>query len=519
MAENRDTDFLVIGSGIAALSYALQVASHGKVTIVTKSTLADTNTSYAQGGIAAVVESDPEMHKSHIDDTMECGSQRGDAQVVQRVIEGAREVVELLEKWGVKFDRDKSGEYKRAREGGHSQSRILHHKDTTGEEIQSKLIASVRKNPNIEVLEHHFAVDLLTQHHLGKLVKRSIPGIECYGAYVLDTLSQEVYTLRARRTIVATGGIGNIYHTTTNPTIATGDGVAMVHRAKGHIRDMEFVQFHPTALHNPKERPSFLISEAVRGYGAVLRDKSGAEFMEKYHQSGALAPRDVVARSIDNELKLSGDEFVYLDITHKPAKEIIAHFPNIYQKCMSIGVDITKEMIPVNPAAHYLCGGVLVDENAQSSIKRLYAIGEVACTGLHGANRLASNSLLEAVVYAQLAATHSVSDFEKASMPALPDWDFRGTTHNEEMVLITQSIKEMQQIMSYYVGIVRSDIRLERALHRMQTLYEETEHLYKRSVVSVPLCELRNMLGVSYLVIKQAMKRRRSVGLHYSIDC
>ncbi len=362
-------------------------------------------------------------------------------------------------------------------------------------------------------------MDLLTQHHLGKLVKRSIPGIECYGAYVLDTKCEEVYTLRARRTIVATGGIGNIYHTTTNPTIATGDGVAMVHRAKGYIRDMEFVQFHPTALHNPKERPSFLISEAVRGFGAVLRDRTGKEFMEKYHPSGALAPRDVVARSIDNELKLSGDEYVYLDITHKPAREIMAHFPNIYQKCISIGIDMTKEMIPVNPAAHYLCGGVLVDGNGQSSIKHLYAIGEVACTGLHGANRLASNSLLEAVVYANLAAKHSVQNIENSQMPAIPDWDFRGTTHNEEMVLITQSVKEMQQIMSYYVGIVRSDIRLERALHRMQTLYEETEHLYKRSVVSVPLCELRNMLGVSYLVIKQAMERRTSVGLHYSIDC
>ncbi len=518
MSENKDTDFLVIGSGIAALSYALQVADFGKVTVVTKSTLDDTNTSKAQGGIAAVLRGEEESRQSHIEDTMVCGSQYSKPEVVEKVIYGGAETIEKLTQWGVEFDRLESGEYEKAREGGHSQSRILHHKDTTGAEIQLKLIECVKQHPNIEILEHHFAVDLLTQHHLGKLVKKSIPGTECYGAYVLNMKIGEVYTLRAKRTILASGGIGNIYHTTTNPTVATGDGIAMVHRAKGLISDMEFVQFHPTALYNPAERPSFLISEAVRGFGALLKDKRGVEFMWKYHKSGALAPRDVVARSIDKELKISGDEHVYLDITHKPAKDIIAHFPNIYNKCKSIGIDITKELIPVIPAAHYLCGGVKVDENSQSSIHRLYAIGEVARTGLHGANRLASNSLLEAVVYSTAAAKHSVEGLSDVELPTIPDWDFRGTTHNEEMILITQSVKEMQQIMSYYVGIVRSNIRLERALHRMQTLYEETEHLYRRSVVSVPLCELRNMLGVSYLVIKQAMARHQSIGLHYTID-
>ncbi|MFI3287258.1 MAG: L-aspartate oxidase [Rikenellaceae bacterium] len=515
---NTDTDFLVIGSGVAALSYALQVADYGKVVIITKDTLGNTNTSKAQGGIAAVVGGGEEKILSHIEDTMVCGSQRSDREVVEMVIRGAESAIERLVDWGVGFNKGEKGDYTLAREGGHSEHRILHNEDLTGLEIQNRLIERVLSHKNIEVREHHFAVDLLTQHHLGKLVKRSLPGTECYGAYVLDKNTEEVYTLRAKRTVVATGGIGNIYHTSTNPMVATGDGVAMVHRAKGRITDMEFVQFHPTALYEPGVRPSFLISEAVRGFGAVLRDKRGVEFMAKYHPMGALAPRDVVARSIDNELKISGDEYVYLDITHKPAKEIIAHFPNIYKKCMSIGLDITKEMIPVRPAAHYLCGGVDVDKNSQSSIKRLYAIGEVARTGLHGANRLASNSLLEAVVFARMAAEHSVCDLAGAKMPEIPDWDFRGTTHTEEMVLITQSIKEMQQIMSYYVGIVRSNIRLERAMHRLQTIYEETEHLYRSSVVSVPLCELRNMVEVSYLVIKQATERRESVGLHYSLD-
>lgn len=516
---NRDCDFLVIGSGLAALSYALQVADAGSVIVVFKGAIDDTNTRHAQGGVAAVVGGDEAKILSHIEDTMTAGSNRNDREVVEMVVRGAEGAIDDLAKWGVSFDRDSADrKYKLAREGGHSEHRILHHKDTTGLEIQQRLVEQVRNHPNITLLEHHFAVDLLTQHHLGKLVKRSLPGTLCYGAYVLDIKSKRVDTFRAKRTILATGGIGNIYHTTTNPRGATGDGIAMVHRAKGIIRDMEFVQFHPTSLYNPPERPAFLISEAVRGFGAILRTQAGEEFMSKYHPMGALAPRDVVARSIDNELKISGEEFVYLDITHKDAEAIEAHFPNIYEKCRTIGIDITRDMIPVQPAAHYLCGGVLVDRNGESSIGRLYAIGEVACTGLHGANRLASNSLLEAVVFATAAAKHSVRGLVGAELPAIPEWDFRGTTHTEEMVLITQSIKEMQQIMSYYVGIVRSNIRLERALHRLQTIFEETEHLYRRSTISVPLCELRNMVEVSYLVIKQAMARHESVGLHYSID-
>lgn len=516
---NRECDFLVIGSGLAAMSFALQVADRGSVMLVCKGRLDDTNTRHAQGGVAAVVGGDQNQILSHIEDTMVAGVMRNDRDVVEMVVRGAEGAIASLARWGVNFDRGSdNSRYQLAREGGHSEHRILHHKDTTGAEIQRSLIDEVRRHPNIVILDHHFAVDLLTQHHLGKLVKKQLPGTLCYGAYILNIESGQVDTYRAKRTILATGGIGNIYHTTTNPRGATGDGIAMVHRAKGSICDMEFVQFHPTSLYNQSERPAFLISEAVRGYGALLRTQRGDEFMQKYHCLGALAPRDVVARSIDNELKISGDEYVYLDITGKGADDIRIQFPNIYRKCLSIGIDITSDMIPVQPAAHYLCGGVWVDTDGQSSIGRLYAIGEVARTGLHGANRLASNSLLEAVVFATAAARHSCLGLDEADLPAIPDWDFRGATHNEEMVLVTQSIKEMQQIMSYYVGIVRSNIRLERALHRLQTIYQETEHLYRRSTISAPLCELRNMVEVSYLVIKQAMARQESVGLHYSID-
>lgn len=515
---NRECDYLVIGSGIAALSYALQVADSGSVVIVSKATLTETNTRYAQGGIAAVLSSTSDLDR-HIQDTMVCGSGINDREVVEMVARSAAGAIENLTSWGVEFDRKAEGEYALAREGGHSSHRILHHKDSTGLEIQNRLAAAIAAHPNVEILEHNFAIDLITQHHLGKLVKKSLPGTECYGAYVLDIATGEVNTFLSKITVLATGGIGNIYHTTTNPSLATGDGIAMVHRAKGALMDMEFVQFHPTALYNPAIRPSFLISEAVRGFGAILRTQDGVEFMNKYHPMGSLAPRDIVARSIDNELKLRGEDYVYLDITHKKAEDIREAFPMIYEKCIGLGLDITRDMIPVQPAAHYLCGGVSVDMNGESSISRLYAIGEVARTGLHGANRLASNSLLEAVVYATKAAAHSrLVMGEYGLQGGIPDWDFAGTQSPEEMVLITQSIKEMQQIMSYYVGIVRSNLRLERALERIGIIHRETEHLYKRSTISVELCQLRNMIAVAYLVIKQAHALKRSVGLHYSLD-
>jgi len=511
-------DFLVIGSGIGGLSYALKVAEHGNVIIVTKASLNDTNTSFAQGGIAAVTY-EPDTIEKHIQDTLICGDGLCDENIVRMVTEEAPSQISQLIQWGVKFDRKSNGQYDLAREGGHSEHRILHHKDNTGFEIQRALSVKVRQHPNIQVFENHFAVEIITQHHLGKQVRKGSTNITCYGAYVLDLKTQKVSTFLAKSTVMATGGTGNIYHTTTNPLIATGDGIAMVYRAKGVIENMEFIQFHPTSLYNPGERPSFLITEAMRGFGAILKTRDGKDLMSKYDKRGSLAPRDIVARAIDNEMKTRGDDYVYLDATFKDPVEIKNHFPNIYDKCLSVGIDITKDMIPVVPAAHFLCGGIKVDTNGQSSIHRLYAVGECSSTGLHGANRLASNSLIEAIVYAERAARHSIGCFKDITLTeSIPDWDYEGTTHNEEMVLITQNYKEMQQIMTNYVGIVRSNLRLERARVRLEIIYRETEELYKKSILTQNLCELRNMINVGYLIIRDAQKMRESRGLHYSID-
>lgn len=402
-----DTDFLVIGSGAAGLGFALKVAEHGKVTVVTKADIGESNTRFAQGGISSVT-SEPDSFEQHVEDTMICGAGKSDPDAVNLVVRRAPELIDDLVGWGAQFDTKPDGSYELAREGGHSQNRILHHKDLTGAEIERTLVGQVRNHPNITVLEHHFAVDLLTQHHLGELVTRHSRKIVCFGAYVLDLDTNAIHTVRAKFTVVATGGVGNVYHTTTNPRVATGDGIAMAHRAKAVIQDMAFIQFHPTSLYNPGERPSFLISEAMRGFGAVLRLQDGEEFMQKYHRMGSLAPRDIVARSIDHEMKIRGDEYVYLDVTHRQAQDTIDHFPNIYEKCLSIGIDITRDMIPVVPAAHYCTGGIKVGANGETSIKRLYAIGEASCTGLHGANRLASNSLIEAMVYSDQAARHTI---------------------------------------------------------------------------------------------------------------
>ncbi|MDR0413850.1 MAG: L-aspartate oxidase [Prevotellaceae bacterium] len=515
---NVKTDFLVIGSGAAGLSYALKVADFGKVTLVTKSTLDESNTSFAQGGISAVTY-DPDSFEKHVEDTLVCGAGMCNEEVVRMVVREAPRQIEQLVQWGAEFDRNNKGRYDLAREGGHSERRILHHKDATGAEIQRSLMRQVKAHKNIELLEHHFAIDLITQHHRGKMVRRYNTDVECYGAYVLNLKTQQVRTFLAKVTALATGGTGNVYHTTTNPPVATGDGVAMVYRAKGVVENMAYMQFHPTALYTPGERPSFLISEAMRGFGAVLRTQDGREFMQKYDERGPLAPRDIVARAIDNEMKTHGHDFVYLDVTHKEADEIIRHFPNIYKKCLSVGIDITKELIPVAPAAHYLCGGVRVNMDGLSSIRNLYAIGETSCTGLHGANRLASNSLIEAVVYADRAAQHSLECVKGIALQdGIPDWDYEGTSHPEEMVLITQSYREVQQIMSYYVGIVRSNIRLERAFARLGIIHRETERLYRTSTLTQNLCELRNLIQIGYLIIKEANAMRESRGLHYSID-
>ncbi|MDR3350285.1 MAG: L-aspartate oxidase [Prevotellaceae bacterium] len=515
---NRETDFLIIGAGLAGLSFALKTADRAKVLLVCKSTLEEANTAFAQGGIASVMYDYDNIEK-HVRDTLVCGAGLCDEAVVRMVVGAAAGQIRQLIQWGVKFDRTPDGAYDLHREGGHSERRILHHKDNTGAEIQRALVDRVRAHRNITVLEQHFAVDLLTQHHLGQTVRRRDGNIECYGAYVLDLKTQQVGTFLAKATVVATGGLGNLYHTTTNPSIATGDGVAMVYRAKGVVENMEFIQFHPSSLYHPGERPAFLITEAMRGFGALLRTQDGRRFMQKYDPRAELAPRDIVSRAIDNEMKLRGDDFVYLDCTHRPPEEIIAHFPTIYKKCLGIGVDITKEYIPVAPAAHYSCGGVKVDRNGCTSIHRLYALGETSSTGLHGANRLASNSLIEAVVYADCAARHALERFpDYAVCHAIPDWDAGGATHPEEMVLITQNYKEMQQIMSNYVGIVRSNLRLKRALDRLEIIFKETEDLYRKSILSQSLCELRNMIKVSYLIIRNAQELHESRGLHYTID-
>ena len=512
-------DFLVIGSGIAGMSFALKVADKGKVAIICKTTLEEANTYFAQGGVASVTNLKVDNFDKHIEDTMIAGDHISDRQAVEKVVREAPTQIQALIDWGVNFDKNENGEFDLHREGGHSEFRILHHADNTGAEIQESLIRAVRKHPNITIFDNHFAIEILTQHHLGVTVTRQTPDIECYGAYVLDIATNEVYTFLSRVTLMATGGCGAVYKTTTNPLVATGDGIAMVYRAKGTVKDMEFIQFHPTALYNPGDRPSFLITEAMRGYGGILRTIDGKEFMHKYDERLSLAPRDIVARAIDNEMKTRGDDHVYLDVTHKDPEETKRHFPNIYEKCLSLGIDITKNYIPVAPAAHYLCGGIKVDLNALSSIRRLYAVGECSCTGLHGGNRLASNSLIEAVVYADAAAKHSLEHFEKYSYNEnIPQWNDEGTKMNEEMVLISQDAKEVQQIMSTYVGIVRTDLRLRRAWNRLDLLYEETEELFKQSVVSRELCELRNIINVGYLIMRQAMERKESRGLHYNID-
>jgi L-aspartate oxidase len=514
----KRTDFLVIGSGIAGLTFALKAAKYGKVTIITKANLDDTNTRYAQGGIAAVF-SEPDNFEKHIRDTLVAGGGICNEEVVRMVVQEAPDRIKDLIELGVTFDKKEDGSYDLAREGGHTEHRILHHKDRTGESIQKALMDRARTEPNINIFEHHFAIEILTQHHLGEVVKKNHPGIKCYGAYVADLINQKVITFLSRVTIVCTGGIGNVYLTTTNPEIATGDGVAMVYRAKGDIENMEFIQFHPTSLYDPGRKPSFLITEALRGFGAELKNIAGEKFMKRYDSRGSLAPRDIVVRAIDNEMKIWGDDHVWLDCTHLDPEKLKDHFPNVYEHCLERGIDITKDMIPVVPCAHYSCGGIKVDTEGQSNIDRLYALGEASSTGLHGANRLASNSLIEAAVYAHRAVLHSCTRIADLTFEErIPEWDYKGTTHLEEMVLITQSVKEVQMIMSNYVGIVRSDIRLERALVRLDILYEETESLYKKSLISQKICELRNLINVGYIIIKMAKNRHESVGLHYSID-
>ena len=514
----KHVDFLVVGSGIAGLTFSLKVAKYGKVCIITKSKMDETATSYAQGGIAAVMYN-PDSFEKHIQDTIIAGDGLCDEKIVRITITESTDRIRELIKWGTKFDKTKSGRFDLAKEGGHSEYRVLHHKDSTGREIENRLLEQIRTHPNIEILENHFAIEIITQHHLGVEVNKKTPDVTCYGVYVLNPRTHLVDTILSKATLIATGGAGHVYSTTTNPPISTGDGIAMVYRAKGLIENMEFIQFHPTALYHPEEKPSFLITEALRGFGAVLKGIDGKEFMQKYDSRLSLAPRDIVARAIDNELKIHGDDFVYLDCRHLNKNELIRQFPTIYAKCLSTGIDITRDLIPVVPAAHYTCGGIKTDEFGRSSIRNLYASGECSSTGLHGANRLASNSLLESLVFSHRASIDAIQKVKHIDYcHQVPDWNAEGMVLNEEMILITQSLKEVQAIMSSYVGIVRSNLRLQRAFDRLELLYRETEDLYKKSILTVKLCELRNLINVAYLIIKLASRRKESRGLHYSLD-
>jgi len=515
----HEVDFLVVGSGIAGLSYALKVAPYGKVCVLCKGEAAEGSTRYAQGGIAAVLY-DSDSFDKHIQDTLVAGDGICNRQVVEMTIREAPDRIRELVQYGVHFDKSSSGNrFDLHREGGHSEFRILHHKDNTGEEIERGLLEAVRNHPNIELKEHQFAIDIITQHHLGQRVTKHTPNIECYGVYALDCQTNAIDTYLAKVTLLATGGMGNVYSTTTTPIISTGDGVAMVLRARGVLADLEFMQFHPTSLYNPAEKPAFLITEALRGAGAILKDHRGGEFMQKYDKRQSLAPRDIVARAIDNEMKMAGVDHLYLDARGIDKKVLVEGFPTIYAKCLELGINITKDMIPIRPAAHYQCGGIKVDAHGESSIRHLFAAGECACTGLHGGNRLASNSLLEAVVYAHNAAEAAMARVgECALCHEAPDWNAEGMVLNEEMVLITQTKRELQELMWNYVGIVRSDLRLQRAFDRLNLIFRETEDLYNRSVLTEELSELRNLIACAYLVIKMARARRNNVGLHYSID-
>lgn len=517
------TDVLIIGSGIAGLFAALKISEFADVIIVTKKEKAESNTNYAQGGIASVISQRDSFDK-HIEDTLIAGAGLCRRESVELMVKEGPDRIKDLISIGTQFTK-RDGDFDLAREGGHSMPRILHAKDFTGKEIERALIEAVAQKKNIQVLENYVAIDLLTEHNITYKNLSKLENQNCWGAYLLNCLNNQVTKITAKATILATGGLGQVYLHTTNPKIATGDGFAMAYRAGVKLGNMEFIQFHPTALYGSASLPefdsrSFLISEAVRGFGGILRTKDGNEFMHKYDSRKELAPRDIVARAIDSELKKSGDEFVYLDITHKKAEDIIDHFPNIYNTCLKMGIDITKSMIPVVPAAHYACGGIVVDSDSRTSLRGLYACGEVSMTGVHGANRLASNSLLEAVVFA-FRASKNIKEFlseYKTTLPEFPEWDDSGTLSQDEKVLITHTIKEVKHTMWDYVGIVRSNERLRRAQKRISMLYEENEKMYKKTKIFQSILEARNLIACAHVIIKSAQMRKESRGLHFNID-
>jgi len=519
---NFKTDVLVIGSGIAGLYSAIKISEFAEVILVTKKDKSESNTNYAQGGIASVLDPN-DSFENHIKDTLIAGAGLCDRKTVEILVkEGPDRIMELVE-IGTGFTL-KDGKLDLVREGGHSFSRIVHAKDLTGKEVERALIEKAANTPNIKIIENTLAIDLITEHNVTNLRHLPISSRHCWGAYVLENSSGKVIKITSKATILATGGIGQVYFHTTNPSIATGDGFAMAYRAGAKMGNMEFIQFHPTSFYDPKPdnkaTHSFLISEAVRGFGGILRNGSGDAFMHRYDPRKELAPRDIVARAIDTEMKKKGEDFVYLDITHKEKSQILDHFPNIYQNCLNRGVDITSNYIPVVPAAHYICGGVCVDEFSRTTLTGLYAVGEVSMTGVHGANRLASNSLLEALVFAQRAANDirkNINDFPGCA-EHIPDWDDSGTLTADEKVLITHGARELKQLMSDYVGIVRSNLRLDFASRRINLLYNEIEEFYKKTKVFDSLIELRNLATSGYLIVKSAVLRKESRGLHYTLD-
>ncbi len=519
-AMTQEFEVIIIGSGLAGLTMALQVADSKRVCIVSKREVSDSASSWAQGGIAAVLNSEVNNEDSieeHIQDTLVAGAGLCDVEITRNVATQARESIEWLINQGVEFTREANNNLHLTLEGGHSQRRIVHAADATGFEVQKTLAQKVREHANITILENHIAVDLLTSEKLAsKKVDKNAAENHCLGAYVLDNKTGHVMTIAAQQTVLATGGAGKVYLYTTNPDVSTGDGIAMAWRAGCRVSNMEFIQFHPTCLFHPHAK-SFLISEAVRGEGGLLRLPDGTRFMPEHDARLELAPRDVVARAIDFEMKKRGLDCVYLDITDKPLAFIKEHFPNIYARCLELGIDISKQPIPVVPAAHYTCGGVMVDAQGKTDIANLYAIGETACTGLHGANRLASNSLLECLVFGRAAAADILSAPTQA-IPKLPIWDESRVTDADEEVLITHTWDELRRFMWNYVGIVRTDKRLSRALHRIHMLRDEVQEFYSNFKISNDLIELRNLLQVAELIVESAISRKESRGLHYSKD-
>lgn len=506
-----NTDVLIIGSGLAALTTALHLAETQRVTVVTKKSLRDSASAWAQGGIAAVLADDDTID-AHIQDTLIAGAGLCDENAVRFVVEHGRAAVQWLVEMGVPFTEDAASDsgFHLTREGGHSARRIIHAADATGRAVQRTLCQQIKLHPNITLLEQHIAIDLITGAKLGHADQR------CYGCYVLDTQTGKVKTFVAGYTILATGGAGKVYLYTTNPDVATGDGIAMAWRAGCRVANMEFMQFHPTCLYHPRAK-SFLISEALRGEGGLLKLADGTRFMPQYDERAELAPRDIVARAIDSEMKKRGQDCVYLDISHQPADFITSHFPNIYQRCMDLGIDITREPIPVVPAAHYTCGGVVTDLSARTDLENLYAVGEVAHTGLHGANRLASNSLLECLVFGRAAAM-SILATPPSVATLIPEWDESRVTDADEEIVLSHNWDELRRFMWDYVGIVRTNKRLARAAHRIALLAEEIDEYYQNFRVSNDLIELRNLVVTADLIVRCALQRHESRGLHTSRD-